>query len=202
MNKLSINKTKKGSLVFVVSGPSGSGKSTLVEKLLNEPRAAGILSRSVSVTTRPKRSGERSGRHYFFLSDRQFKSKLASQKILEWTKYSGYYYGTPLDYVQGRIKRRKNLVLCLDFKGARALKRLYPQQVVTIFILPPSINELKKRIGGRCCKTTTLEIKKRIRLAGKEMAQAAKYDYRVKNSDLNKAVKRLMEIILKSLNIN
>ena len=189
-------------LLFVISGPSGSGKTTLAGSLLKSRAVKNKLIKSLSLTTRPKRSGEKNKRDYSFVSATQFRRRLKNKKILEWTKYSGYYYGTPLDYVQGRIKRRKNLVLCLDFKGARALKRLYPQQVVTIFILPPSINELKKRIGGRCCKTTTLEIKKRIRLAGKEMAQAAKYDYRVKNSDLNKAVKRLMEIILKSLNIN
>jgi len=187
------------SFVFVVSGPSGSGKSTLVREALKGRYAGKRLVRSVSATTRPKRPGEISGTHYFFLTEDDFKKRVRAKKILEWTRYSGYYYGTPLDFIERQIRNHKNLVLCLDRKGARALKRLYPRQAVTVFILPPSIKELKRRIDARRCKTAPEEIKRRLRLASKEAACAKDYDHRIANINLAQALKQFKGIISRSL---
>lgn len=185
--------------IFVISGPSGSGKTTLLKNVLLDKLLKNKLFRSVSVTTRAKRSGERQGRDYFFVDPEKFQRLVKSKKILEWTRYLGYYYGTKKDFLAEKIKAGKNLALCLDLNGARALKKLYPKNTVTIFIDIPSINELRKRIRGRCSKTKPEEISKRIKLVEAELKSARHYDYLLKNKNLKKASSRLREIILKEI---
>ncbi|MDD4954068.1 MAG: guanylate kinase [Candidatus Omnitrophica bacterium] len=181
----------------MVSGPSGSGKTTLRELLLKSKKLKGKLTKSVSFTTRPKRSGERQGEGYFFLSEQEFKERLRAKKILEWTKYLGYYYGTPRDRLREKLSAGRHLVLCLDLKGASRIKRLYPRNTVTIFILPPSVDALKNRIAGRCSKVKNREIARRLQLARKEVQAAHKYDYSVVNEHLASAVRELEDIVLK-----
>lgn len=187
---------KKRGVIFIVSGPSGSGKTTLAQQILRDQELRDKITKSISYTTRPKRSGERSGRDYFFVSEAKFKQELAAKNILEWTNYLGYYYGTPRDFVDRRLKQGKSILLCVDLKGVRALRRFYHKDSVAIFILPPSIRELKKRIENRCNKVTKEEINRRLKLAKNEMSSAGKFDYRLMNKDLTSAVKQLKKIII------
>ena len=187
------------SIIFVISGPSGSGKSTLLARLVARRSLRRLLVKSVSLTTRPKRSKERQGRDYFFVSRIEFKRLLARKKILESTRYLGYDYGTPVSILNQAQEKSRSLLLCLDLKGALNIKRLYPQRTVLIFVQPPSVDELRSRIRKRCSKTSGREVDRRLNLARREMTQAARYDYRVMNEDLKGAVGRLKKIILKEI---
>jgi guanylate kinase len=182
--------------VFVISGPSGSGKTTLRDALFREPKLKKILVKSISLTTRPKRSKEREGREYFFVSECNFQKQRSAKKILEWTKYLGYYYATPRGFVESRLKNNKSVILCLDLKGAMRLKRLYPRETVTIFIMPPSLEALRKRIEGRCHRTKRQEVFSRLKLAREELAAMSRYDYRLVNKNLTQAKEKLKKIIL------
>jgi len=185
-----------GGKLFIISGPSGSGKTTLLEHLLKDKVLKGKLKKSVSITTRPKRSGERQGRDYYFLSEADFQRALKAKKILEWTKYLGYYYATPKVPLRQQLKIGRHLGLCLDFKGAKKIKSFFPKETVTIFILPPCLDTLKKRIRGRCHKTGDEEIQKRLKLARQELAAAGWYDYSLVNKHLPQTVDALKGIIL------
>lgn len=185
---------KKG-LIFVVSGPSGSGKTTLIRRLLSSRRLNYALVKSVSFTTRPKRSGEKEGQDYFFLSEKGFRQKLKAKKILEWTRYLGYYYATPKDLVDDYLNQGRYLILCLDVRGAWRIKRIYPKNTITIFILPPSLEALQKRITKRSSKAKAKELTLRLNLAKKELLAAKQYDYCLVNKELPGAVKRLHRII-------
>lgn len=194
------NLKNQSGLIFIVSGPSGSGKTTLADKLVRDADLRHALRRSVSVTTRPRRPGERQGRDYLFLSHRQFLRAKQAKKILEWTKYLGYYYGTPKGYAQRVLRQKKNLVLSLDLRGAARLKRLYPQNTVTIFVRPPSLGTLRSRIEKRCPGTKEEEVRGRLRLAEREMAASRSCNYSLVNRDLGKAFARLKKIVLKKIN--
>jgi guanylate kinase len=186
---------KKG-LIFVISGPSGSGKTTLAQKLTRSKTLKNRLIKSISFTTRPKRQGEADKRDYFFISDKEFREKRKAKKILEWTKYLDYYYATPKEFVDRQLDKGKHILLCLDFKGALEVKRLYPQNTITIFVTPPSLVALQDRIRKRCRQTKKEEIKQRLKLARQELAVAKRYNYCVVNRDLQQAVKELQGIIL------
>ncbi len=160
---------------------------------------SGRLEKSISFTTRPKRRGEKDQRDYFFINQREFFRELRAQKILEWTKYLGYYYGTGRDFVDSRLGAARNLILCLDLKGAGRIKKLYPKNSTTIFIMPPSLEELYIRLEKRHRETSNEEIKNRLRIAKREIANAGKFDFCVVNNDLAQAVKRLNEIIAKKI---
>ena len=182
--------------IFVISGPSGSGKTTLAEALLKDTRLKRRLVRSVSFTTRPRRTGERTGRDYFFIAEKEFRRNLADKKILESTNYLGYYYGTPKSFVERQLKKAKGVLLCLDYNGARRLKRLYPRHTVTIFVMPSSLETLGQRIRGRCNRTAKEEIQKRLLLARQELLRAKAYDYRLVNEELPVAIGELKTIVL------
>ena len=131
--------------IFIICGPSGSGKTTLLDGLIKDKKIGKVLVKSCSVTTRLQRTGEREAIEYFFVTALKFKRLLKAKKILEWTRYLGYYYGTPKGPLESQLNDGKNIGLCLDLKGARTLKKLYPNNTVTIFVLPPSLNVLKSR---------------------------------------------------------
>ena len=181
--------------IFVISGPSGSGKTTLAEMLLKEPVLRGLLCRSISFTTRPRRTGERAERDYFFISEAEFNRKRKAKKILEWTSYLGYYYGTDKGFVEDRLRRFRGIILCLDVAGALRIKRMYPRRAVIVFVKPPSMKELYRRIRARSRSTTEEEIAQRLAVAKKEIAQARLYDCRLVNRDLKKAIERLTKIV-------
>jgi guanylate kinase len=186
--------------IFVISGPSGSGKTTLLTRLIQDKKIGNLLVKSRSVTTRPRRLGERQGKDYFFVGKDEFKRLIKAKKILEWTRYLGYYYGTPKDPVENQLKKGKHLGLCLDLKGARILKEIYPHDTVTVFVLPPSLNVLKTRIEDRCRETNEKEVTQRLHLAQRELLAASKFDYCILNQNLWAALKELKKVFLKEIN--
>jgi len=184
-------------MIFILSGPSGSGKTTLRDLLLKDRAFKKIFVKSVSVTTRGKRAREVEGKDYFFVSKKAFSILREKRRILEWTEYLGYYYGTKKDTVTESLKNGKSIILCLDFKGAKRVKKLYPKETVTIFVFPPSIGELRKRIQGRSCGTKKEEVLRRIERAKAELRNAPRYDYIVRNESLTQALKKLKGIVLR-----
>jgi guanylate kinase len=191
--------TKKPSFLFIVSGPSGSGKTTLAGKVIKSQELKNRLTKSISLTTRPRRLGERDKRDYFFVSHQKFKKLLKAKKILEWTRYLGYYYATPKDFIETQLKKGKHLLLCLDLKGSRRIRRLYPRNTVTIFVIPSSLSVLRDRIKKRSGKTTQEEIRKRMRLAQNELLAVDTYDYCLLNEDLKQGIRDLKSIILNKI---
>lgn len=194
-------KRRKPGLIFVVSGPSGSGKTTLAHSVLKHQGLKQKLVRSISFTTRPKRSGERDGRDYFFITEDEFLKSRRQKKILEWTKYLGYYYATSRDFVERELGKAKHILLSLDVRGAKKVKEFYPGETRLIFILPPSLKALKQRIEGRCRKTKQEEIRRRLKLAEKEILLSKEYDYCLVNKNLSRAVDKLGGIILREVKI-
>ena len=186
--------------IFIISGPSGSGKTTLLKKLLKVKELKAKLAKSISITTRLKRSGEKAGKDYFFTDSANFKRLLKAKKILEWTRYLGYYYGTPKEFVDKQLKQGKSIGLCLDLKGARILKQMYPKAAVTIFVRPPSIGELKVRIQGRSDSCDKRELQKRLKLAVKELRGKRKFDFSILHKDLRQALNTLKGIVLLKIN--
>jgi guanylate kinase len=183
------------SKIFVISGPSGSGKSTLLSRLVKAAGLRGRLVQSVSLTTRPRRTGEKNGRDYFFTSPQAFQRLLRRGEILERTRYLGYDYGTPRGFVEQILRQGRHLALCLDLKGGRNIRRLYPRNSVLIFVAPPSLKELRQRIAKRCRKTGPREINRRLGLARRELGAAGRYDYCVLNKELAAAARELKKII-------
>jgi len=186
-------------ILFVLSGPSGSGKTTLAQAMLKDQRLKQKLARSISFTTRPRRRGERSGSDYFFISKNEFLRARKAEKILEWTRYLGYYYGTAKAFVDEQLRQARSLILCLDVRGARRVKQLYPGSCVTVFIMPPSVEELLRRIQRRARETKSTEIQRRLSVARREMRAAPEFDHCLVNRDLRTAVRALQTIIRSSL---
>lgn len=184
---------KTGSKIFIVSAPSGGGKTTLCRKLLASDPA---LADSISMTTRPPRPGEEDGVDYIFTGDRHFRREINKGGFLEYEENFGYLYGTPKDFVERNLKRGRSVLLNIDVKGAMKVRRAYPDRSVLIFILPPSLGELKKRLSLRRSDSPEV-IAGRLKFARKEISYKSKYDYRIVNDNLEKAYKRLMAIISK-----
>ena len=178
----------KGRLI-VISGPSGTGKGTICEELFKDDNVVF----SVSMTTRAPREGEVEGREYFFVTKEQFIESIENEGFLEHAQTFGNYYGTPREAVLEQMELGYDVILDIDTKGAKQVREAYPQSVL-IFILPPSMEELKKRIIGRGTETED-SIKIRLGLAAHEMSLAKHYDYCVVNDDLDEAVKAVKAII-------
>lgn len=191
--------TKAQGKLFIISGPSGSGKTTLAQNILKSKSLKGKIEKSISLTTRPRRPIERDQRDYFFISGPEFQRLRQAKKILEWTRYLGYYYGTPKEKIDRKLKQGKNVIFCVDAKGAAAFKRIYGQQAVTIFVLPPSLEELRRRIEGRCKNVDQKEAACRLALAKEELAEAKKFDHQLYNEHLTETVAKLEGIILKEI---
>lgn len=179
--------------IFILSGPSGSGKTTLHQKLLASPRLRNRLAKSISVTTRPKRKGERHGRDYMFVSPRMFRYKKRSGHFLESEEVFGNFYGTPLNKVRQLLRQGKNVLLCIDVKGARTVRRKYPQ-AITLFVKAPSFAVLAQRLQGRGSEHQDI-VRQRLRTAKRELKEAVKYDYVIVNDNLNKAYRQLEGIV-------
>lgn len=177
--------------VFVISSPSGGGKTTVIRRLVRGRRA---FARSVSVTTRPRRAGERNGRDYRFLTHGQFERLRRRRGLLEWAKVHGAYYGTPKQPVLETLARGKNIILSIDVQGARAIRRALKNRAVLIFLLPPSMKQLKERLLQR--RTETAEsLKRRLRAAYREIACAKWYDYAIVNDRLSQTVAQARAIL-------
>ena len=182
--------------LFVVSAPSGCGKTTLCTKLLNDNLG---LERSVSMTTRLPRPGERDGVDYRFVSEKYFRRVIKEQGFLEYEENFGCLYGTPKKFIGSELNKGKSVLLSIDVKGAMKVRREYPEESVLIFILPPSLTVLKRRLCGRKSEDRA-SIMKRLKLANREIAYKDKYDYTVVNDRLDAAYKRLKKIIVAGLN--
>lgn len=185
---------EKRTKLFVISAPSGSGKTTIVKYILNTFHE---LTYSISATTRAKRPGEIDGKDYFFITDEEFKQKVKNNKFIEWQKFYDYYYGTLSDHVYSKLKQGKSVVLELDVKGALNLKKIFPDAVL-IFIKPPGLEELKKRLRKRNTESES-DFKKRIQRAKMELSFADKFDYCVTNKNLVKAKEEVKKIIKKEI---
>ncbi len=182
---------KKGKL-FVISAPSGCGKTTLCKKLLEDDLG---LIHSTSATTRPPRSGEKNGVDYHFISEKKFKHMAEKGAFLEHEKNFGYFYGTLKKAIENDLKKGRLILLSIDVKGAMRVKKIYPADSVLIFILPPSITALKKRLLSRRSDGEDA-ISTRLNLAKKEIGYKDRYDYRIMNDRLDTAYRKLKNIIL------
>ena len=183
--------SKKG-CVFVISAPSGSGKTTIASRALRKLKN---IAPSVSLTTRRPRSGESDKKDYHYVSKDEFKKAVRKNRLLEWASNYGYYYGTPKRPVFDKTKKGKDVLLRIDVKGAMQVKRKIPQSVL-IFVKPPSMAELKRRLEGRKSDAKS-EIKKRLKIAGKEPSYIPRYDYVITNDKLENAAKKLVSLIKK-----
>jgi len=185
---------KKKGRVIIISGPSGSGKTTLYRKLLQSPKLKNRLVKSISVTTRLSRGGERHGRDYFFVTSKMFRYKKRAGHFLESMKVFGRDYGTPYKNVRDRLRAGKNVLLCIDVKGARVVRRKIPE-ALTVFIRTPTFADLKKRLQNRATEDPR-SAKLRLNIAREELKEAPRYDYVVVNDRLDRAYRELEKIIL------
>lgn len=176
-------------LLFVISGPSGAGKGTICQRLKEQ----GTIELSVSMTTRKPRPGEEEGKNYYFVSEEKFIETINRDGFLEYAKVYGNYYGTPKDIVLEKLAKNKDVVLEIDIQGALKVKESYPKGVF-IFILPPSMAELRKRITGRGSESEE-DINLRLGETLKEVAYIDRYDYCVINDEIEEAVQRVTDII-------
>lgn len=185
---------EKGILI-VVSGFAGVGKGTLMKRLVQNYDAYAL---SVSMTTRAPRPGEENGREYFFVTKEEFEDKIANGGLIEYTSYCGNYYGTPKSYVEQKMAEGKDVILEIEIEGAGNVKKIFPQAVL-IFVLPPSVEELERRLRGRGTETEE-KILERLARAAKECEGLEQYDYLVVNDDLDECEKRLHQILLAAHN--
>lgn len=175
----------------MLSGPSGVGKNTLLNAVL--PKVEG-LRYSVSATTRPPRPGEVHGRDYFFLTDEEFDRMIERGELLEWAEFVGRRYGTPRRYIEECLEQGETVILDIDIQGAAQIRAAMPEAVL-VFLLPPSLEELRRRIYGRA-KDSEAAILERLSWAKHELAAVTDYDYVIVNDDLERACEQLRAIIL------
>lgn len=179
-------------ILFILSAPSGSGKSTLAKWAVdNVPR----VRQSISYTTRPARAGETDGAHYHFIGHEGFRKMQAAGKFIEWAEVHGNFYGTSSDTVDEARKKGDDLLLVIDVQGAVKLREKRVDAVY-IFVLPPSMEELKRRLSGRGTESAE-KMEDRITTAHNEISERSHYDYLIINDDLETA-KREMEYIIRA----
>ena len=184
---------KKGTL-FVFSGPSGVGKGTLNAKLFAE--FGDQIAFSVSATTRAPREGEIDGKHYFFISRQEFENRIANNDFLEYAQFAGNCYGTPKSYVLSLLEQGKNVLLEIEVQGAMQVMERMPE-CVSIFVLPPSFEELERRLRGRGTESEE-KVCARLETARGEIAYAPRYQYQIVNGeDVDAAYQQLRSIYLK-----
>ena len=183
-------KVARRGLMFVLSSPSGAGKTTLSERLLKTDKDIVL---SISATTRSRRPGEAHGQDYYFVSEEEFFRMRDAGEFLEWANVFGNYYGTPRPLVEATLRQGKDVLFDIDWQGAQQLDEVAGEDVVKVFILPPSREELERRLRRRAQDPEEV-VQKRMAKANSEMSHWAEYDYVIVNYDLDES-----EALLKSI---
>ncbi|WP_066053094.1 guanylate kinase [Robertmurraya korlensis] len=179
-------------LLIVLSGPSGVGKGTVRKEVFSQPDTA--FEYSISMTTRAPREGEVDGVDYFFKSREEFEHLIKEEKLLEYAEFVGNYYGTPVDYVRQTLDSGKDVFLEIEVQGARQVRKKFPDGLF-IFLVPPSLSELKNRIVTRGTETEDV-INNRMNAAREELEMMHLYDYVVENDQVDRAVDRIKAIVI------
>jgi guanylate kinase len=189
------NISRRG-IMLVLSSPSGAGKTTLSRNLLEQENIddPGKLELSISATTRARRPSEIDGVHYLFRSKRQFEAMRDGGELLEWAEVHGNYYGTPREPVEKALSEGRDVLFDIDWQGTRQLLDKMREDVVTVFVLPPSAHELKSRLVRRA-EDSDAVIAQRLKNAAEEFLHWNEYDYILVNRDLDKSFARLRAIL-------
>jgi guanylate kinase len=188
---------KRRGLMFILSSPSGAGKTTLSRQLreqYNNAEAHETLVMSVSVTTRPPRPGEEHGRDYFFVNDAQYKDMVKKGEMLEYAQVFEYNYGTPAGFVREHIERGVDVLFDIDWQGTRQLASKSRDDLVSVFILPPSMTELERRLKARAQDSDEV-VKKRMSKAFNEISHWQEYDYVLINQNLDETLEKIDTIL-------
>lgn len=178
-------------LLIVLSGPSGVGKGTVRKAIFEDETVQ--FEYSISVTTRSPRQGEVNGVDYFFKTREEFEELIRQGKLLEYAEFVGNYYGTPIDYVEETLNKGKDIFLEIEVEGARQVREKFPDGLF-IFLVPPSLSELKNRITGRGTESEEV-INNRLKVAKEELEMMHLYDYVVENDKVELAVERIKAIV-------
>ncbi len=182
---------KRRGIMLVLSSPSGAGKTTISQKLLeSEPE----LAPSISVTTRPIRPGEVQGQDYMFVTSDQFNVMLKNDELLEHAEVFGYSYGTPKKQVLDALKAGKDIIFDIDWQGTQQLAQLARTDLISVFILPPSTEELERRLKSRA-QDEDIVVERRMAGAATEMSHWAEYDYVIINHELTTSVSQVRAIL-------
>ena len=180
-------------LLIILSAPSGAGKTRLVRALLQDATLG--LSLSVSTTTRAPRPGEANGREYFFCSESEFKQEVSKGRFLEWAEVHGNFYGTSSEAISEGLEQGGRIVLEIDWQGARQVRSKFPpQQILSIFIEPPSLSELERRLRARGQDSEAV-ISARLLAAEEELSHAKEFDHVIMNQEFSKALRDLSDVI-------
>ena len=174
----------------VLTGPSGVGKGTIVRKILDNHSDVWL---SISATTRQPRFGEIDGQHYLFLEKKDFQKIIDKEGFLEWASFSNNFYGTPKKNVKEKIEEGTNVLLEIELEGARQIRKSFPE-ALQIFLAPPSLSELEKRIRGRGTETEKA-IRDRLEIANKEIIAKKEFDAVVINEDIDKAFREIQGLM-------
>ena len=176
--------------LIIITGPSGVGKGTVVKELLDRNKDIWL---SISATTRNPRVGEKDGLNYYFISEERFKDMIDKKEFLEWAQFAGNYYGTPLSSVNEKIEKGFIVLLEIEVEGAKQIKEKFPESL-SIFLLPPSKEELEKRIRNRGTEKEEA-IDRRLSRANYEIASSDEFDFVLTNHDVDETVKEVFKII-------
>lgn len=178
-------------LMFVLSSPSGAGKTSLAKKLIDEEQN---ISMSVSMTTRKARKGEQNGKDYIFVSTEGFKQSIENNELLEWAEVFGNHYGTPKTEVENQLKQGRDVLFDIDWQGTQQLHEKVGQDLVRVFILPPSVPVLEERLKGRGQDDEKV-VKARMKQAANQISHWAEYDYVIINDHLAESLSELKSIL-------
>ena len=176
--------------LIIITGPSGVGKGTVVKEFLDRNKDIWL---SISATTRNPRVGEKDGLNYYFISEERFKDMIDKKEFLEWAQFAGNYYGTPLSSVNEKIEKGFIVLLEIEVEGAKQIKEKFPESL-SIFLLPPSKEELEKRIRNRGTEKEEA-IDRRLSRANYEIASSDQFDFVLTNHDVDETVKEVFKII-------